>query len=59
MVVQADLSSIDVSEGVITRDQAMEGGFDDQIYLFETVGILITVESIPTERQTEFAKVIS
>jgi len=59
LVVQADLSSIDVSEGVITRDQAMEGGFDDQIYLFETVGILITVESIPTERQTEFAKVIS
>lgn len=57
--MQANLSSIDVSDGTITKDQAMEGGFDDQIYLFETVGILITVDTIPTERQTEFAKVIS
>ena len=46
-----------MSEGAITKDQAMEGEFDDQIYLFETVGTLITVDTIPTERQTEFAKV--
>ncbi|CAB4426788.1 unnamed protein product [Rhizophagus irregularis] len=58
LVVQANLSSIDVSDGTITKDQAMEGGFDDQIYLFETVGILITVDTIPTERQTEFAKIV-
>ncbi|CAG8571231.1 11366_t:CDS:10 [Funneliformis mosseae] len=58
LVVQADLSSVDASEGAITRDQAMEGGFDDQIYLFETVGTLITVESIPADRQTEFAKIV-
>ncbi|CAG8609589.1 11241_t:CDS:10 [Funneliformis caledonium] len=58
LIVQADLSSVDASEGAITRDQAMEGGFDDQIYLFETVGTLITVESIPADRQTEFAKIV-
>ncbi|RIA97435.1 armadillo-type protein [Glomus cerebriforme] len=58
LVVQANLSSIDVSDGTITKDQAMEGGFNDQIYLFETVGTLITVDTIPTERQTEFAKIV-
>jgi hypothetical protein len=48
-----------VSEGTITKDQAMEGEFDDQVYIFETVGTLITVDTIPTERQAEFAKVIN
>ena len=48
-----------MSEGIITKDQAMEGEFDDQVYLFETVGTLITADTIPTERQAEFAKVIN
>ncbi|CAG8633550.1 24667_t:CDS:10 [Dentiscutata erythropus] len=60
LIIQAVLESSDMSadSNPLTKDKAMESGFSEQIYLFETVGTLITIESIPQDDQMEFAKAI-
>ncbi|CAG8484576.1 451_t:CDS:10 [Racocetra fulgida] len=52
-------SDISADSNPLTKDKAMESGFSEQIFLFETVGILITAECIPPDNQMEFAKVFS
>ncbi|KAF0551511.1 Xpo1-domain-containing protein [Gigaspora margarita] len=60
LIIQAILDSSDISadSNPLTKDKAMESGFSEQIFLFETVGTLITIESIPQDDQLEFAKAI-
>ncbi|CAG8540097.1 13108_t:CDS:10 [Ambispora gerdemannii] len=59
LVIQAEIPpAINAGETILSKDQAMSGSFSDQIYLFEVVGILITVDSIPPETQLKFTEEI-
>ncbi|CAG8500890.1 6782_t:CDS:10 [Ambispora leptoticha] len=59
LIIQAEIPpTINAGESVLSKDQAMSGFFSDQIYLFEVVGILITVDSIPPETQLKFTEEI-
>ncbi|KAG9296389.1 hypothetical protein G9A89_014981 [Geosiphon pyriformis] len=57
MIVRAELPPMfNSGNNIWGKDQAMNGAISDQIYLFEAVGTLITVDSIPSENQLKFAE---
>ncbi|CAG8496785.1 4753_t:CDS:10, partial [Cetraspora pellucida] len=60
LMIQAVIEPSDMSadSNPLTKDKAMESGFSEQIFLFETVGILITADCIPPDNQMEFAKAV-
>jgi len=58
LTIQIDPAIIDTTgETLLTKENAIDNTFTNQLYLFETVGILITIDSIPIETQMEYSKV--
>ncbi|RHZ76816.1 hypothetical protein Glove_189g18 [Diversispora epigaea] len=58
LIIQAVVPRVDSpDESPLTKDKALEAGFSEQLYILETVGILITIETIK-DRQLEFTKAV-
>ncbi|CAH1763261.1 1504_t:CDS:10 [Entrophospora sp. SA101] len=59
LIIQLDPAITDAAgEILLAKEEAMDNTFTNQLYLFETVGILITIDSVPIETQMEYLKAI-
>nr|CAG8569749.1 1109_t:CDS:10 [Entrophospora candida] len=59
LIIQLDPAITDAAgEILLAKEEAMDNTFTNQLYLFETVGILITIDSVPIEIQMEYLKAI-
>ena len=58
LIVQTELLPNEGATDILSKDKAMTGIFNDQIYLFEATGILITAESVSPESQLNYAEVL-
>nr|CAG8525315.1 11239_t:CDS:10 [Entrophospora candida] len=57
LIIPIDPAAIDITdELLLTKEKAMDNTFANQLYLFETVGMLITIDSVPVGVQMEYSK---
>lgn len=58
MVIKVELPAATASDDSDAGDEPSDGGFTSQLYLFEAVGCMCTISSIPVESQVYYIRAV-